>query len=126
RLMLLAAPVLFAVNRLASRAYLRSDARMHAAAAEADTRVVEFAQAQPVLRAFGAVGAGNKALDSALRQQKTATTRAVFSAVPGLILFALFVQAVFLVLAYVVISQVTDGAISAAAAIALIAVSARF
>lgn len=124
--MLLAAPVLFAVNRLANRAYLRSDARMHAAAAEADTRVVEFAQAQPVLRAFGAVGAGNKALDSALRQQKTATTRAVFSAVPGLILFALFVQAVFLVLAYVVISQVTDGAISAAAAIALIAVSARF
>ncbi|CCF61596.1 ABC transporter ATP-binding protein [Nocardia cyriacigeorgica] len=124
--MLLAAPVLFAVNRLANRAYLRSDARMHAAAAEADARVVEFAQAQPVLRAFGAVGSGNKALDSALRQQKTATTRAVFSAVPGLILFALFVQAVFLVLAYVVISQVTDGAISAAAAIALIAVSARF
>ncbi|NEW28452.1 ABC transporter ATP-binding protein [Nocardia cyriacigeorgica] len=124
--MLLAAPVLFAVNRLANRAYLRSDARMHAAAAEADSRVVEFAQAQPVLRSFGAVGSGNKALDSALRQQKSATTRAVFSAVPGLILFALFVQAVFLVLAYVVISQVTDGAISAAAAIALIAVSARF
>src|SRR5690606_39615101 len=110
RLMLLAAPVLFAVNRLASRAYLRSDARMHAAAAEADTRVVEFAQAQPVLRAFGAVGAGNKALDSALRQQKTATTRAVFSAVPGLVLFALFVQAVLRVRAYGQVRHVADRA----------------
>ncbi|WP_433577927.1 ABC transporter ATP-binding protein [Nocardia brasiliensis] len=124
--MLLAAPVLFVVNSLANRAYTKSDERVHAAAAEADARVVEFAQAQPVLRAFGAVGAGNRALDSALHQQRSAITRMVFTAVPGLIVFALFVQAVFLVLAYVVISRFTDGAVSAAAAIALIAVSARF
>src|SRR5690606_41982441 len=61
-----------------------------------------------------------------LRRPQPAAARAGFSPAPGLILFALFVQAVFLVLAYVVISQVTDGAISAAAAIALIAASARF
>ncbi|WP_327112498.1 ABC transporter ATP-binding protein/permease [Nocardia sp. NBC_01730] len=124
--MLLAAPVLFLVNGLANGAYTRSDERVHAAAAEADSRVVEFAQAQPVLRAFGAVGAGNRALDGALHRQRAASARMVFTSVPGLIVFALFVQAVFLVLTYVVVSRATDGAISVAAAIALIAVSSRF
>ncbi|WP_431963997.1 ABC transporter ATP-binding protein [Nocardia sp. bgisy134] len=124
--MLLAAPVLFLVNGLAGRAYQRADKGMHEAAAEADSRVVEFAQAQPVLRAFGAVGSGNKALDGALRQQRSANTRMVFTSVPSLIVFALFVQAVFLVLVYVVIARVTDGVVSAAVAIALIAVSSRF
>ncbi|WP_288048788.1 ABC transporter ATP-binding protein [Nocardia sp.] len=124
--MLLSAPVLFAINGVAGRAYQRADAHAHEAAAEADARVVEFAQAQSVLRAFGAVGAGNKALDSALHRQRAAIARQVFTSVPGLIVFALFVQAVFLVLAYIVVARVTDGAISVAAAIALIAVSSRF
>ncbi|MFD3744461.1 ABC transporter ATP-binding protein [Nocardia sp. NPDC058633] len=124
--MLLAAPVLYLVNTLANRAYTGADARLHAAAAEADSRVVEFAQAQPVLRAFGAVGAGNKKLESALVRQRSAVLKMMVATVPGLIVFALFVQAVFLVLAYIAVVQVTDGSVSVAAAIALIAVSARF
>ncbi|WP_107654131.1 ABC transporter ATP-binding protein [Nocardia suismassiliense] len=124
--MLLAAPVLYAINSLANRAYTRSDARMHAAAAEADARVLEFAQAQPVLRAFGAVGAGNRALEAALLGQRSAISRLMVATVPGLIVFGLFVQAVFLLLVYVAVGRVTEGAISAAAAIALIAVSSRF
>ncbi|QBS42900.1 ABC transporter ATP-binding protein [Nocardia sp. CS682] len=124
--MLLAAPVLYAINSLANRAYTRSDARMHAAAAEADARVLEFAQAQPVLRAFGAVGAGNRALEAALLGQRSALSRLMFATVPGLIVFGLFVQAVFLILVYVAVGRMTEGAISAAAAIALIAVSSRF
>ncbi|WP_037164452.1 ABC transporter ATP-binding protein [Rhodococcoides fascians] len=124
--MLVAAPILFAVNRLGNAAYVRADERTHAAATEADTRVVEFAQAQPVLRAFGAVGDGNRALGAALEAQKSAATRNVVSAVTGVIMFGLLVQAAFLALTYVVVGQVTGGAISTAAAIALIAVSARF
>lgn len=124
--MLLAAPVLYLVNNLATRAYTGADARLHDAAGEADSRVVEFAQAQPVLRAFGAVGAGNKALDSALVRHRSAVLRMMFATVPGLVVFALFVQAVFLVLVYLAVVQVTDGTISAAVAIALIAVSSRF
>lgn len=123
---LVAAPVLFAVNRLGNRAYVTAEERTHAAATEADTRVVEFAQAQPVLRAFGAVGRGNRALDSALEAQKKSSTRNVTSAVTGIVLFGLVVQAVFLALTYVVVGQVTGGAVTAAAAVALIAVSARF
>ncbi|WP_225729952.1 MULTISPECIES: ABC transporter ATP-binding protein [unclassified Nocardia] len=124
--MLLAAPVLYLVNGLANRSYSRADARLHDAAAEADSRVVEFAQAQPVLRACGAVGAGNRALESALAEQRSASRRLLFASVPGLIVFALFVQAVFLVLVYIAVGRTTGGAISAAAAIALIAVSSRF
>ncbi|MGW5572390.1 ABC transporter ATP-binding protein [Nocardia thailandica] len=124
--MLLAAPVLYAVNRLADGAYSRADARLHDAAAEADSRIIEFAQAQPVLRAFGAVGRDNRALDTALTEQRRAGLAMIAAAVPGLILFALFVQAVFLVLVYLALGEVTGGEISAAAAIALVAVSARF
>ncbi|MFE7796331.1 ABC transporter ATP-binding protein [Nocardia sp. NPDC057440] len=124
--MLLAAPVLFLVHSLGNRAYTRSDQQMHEAAAEADSRVVEFAQAQPVLRAFGAVGRGNRALDNALARQRSAISRLISVTVPGLIVFGLFVQAVFLVLVYIAVGRVTDGAISAAAAIALVAVSSRF
>ncbi|MEV0252311.1 ABC transporter ATP-binding protein [Nocardia sp. NPDC050712] len=124
--MLLAAPVLYLINNLANRGYVRADQRLHAAAAESDSRIIEFAQAQPVLRAFGAVGRGNRALDAALAGQRAAGLRMIVASVPGLIVFALFVQAVFLVLVYVVVGRVTDGAISAAVAIALIAVSSRF
>ncbi|MGI5221446.1 ABC transporter ATP-binding protein [Nocardia sp. CA-290969] len=124
--MLLSAPVLFAVNTLAARSYAAADARAHAAAGEADARVVEFAQAQPVLRSLGAVGAGNRALDAALEEQRSASTKLVYTSVPGLIVFSLCIQAVFLVLAYIVVSRATGGSISAPVAIALIAVSARF
>ncbi|MEV0105651.1 ABC transporter ATP-binding protein [Nocardia sp. NPDC050799] len=124
--MLLAAPVLFFVNGLAARSYAAGDRRAHAAAAEADARVLEFAQAQPVLRSLGALGAGNRALDAALAEQKAASTRLVFASVPGLMVFSLCVQAVFMVLAYIVVDRVTGGSLSVPAAIALIAVSARF
>ncbi|MFC9993592.1 ABC transporter ATP-binding protein [Nocardia sp. NPDC127526] len=124
--MLVAAPLLFAVNLWANRSYTASDERLHEAASEANARVLEFAQAQPVLRSFGAVGKGNKALDAALARQRKAASGMLFASVPGLIVFSLVVQAVFLVLVYLVVGRVTGGGISAAAAIALIAVSARF
>ncbi|MGX1807182.1 ABC transporter ATP-binding protein [Nocardia sp. NPDC055321] len=124
--MLVAAPALFLVNTLTARGYARSEARAHDAAAESDSRVVEFAQAQPVLRAFGSVAAGDRQLDIALRRQRSANLRLTFGAVPGLIVFALSVQAVLLVLVALVLARVTGGSLSAATAIALIAVSARF
>ncbi|GAB3207208.1 ABC transporter ATP-binding protein [Nocardia tengchongensis] len=124
--MLVTAPVLFLVNLWANRSNVAADERMHEAATEANARVLEFAQAQPMLRSLGAVGAGNRALDAALARQRTAANGLLVAAVPGLIGFTLVVQAVFLVLVYLVVGQATDGAISAAAAIALIAVSSRF
>lgn len=124
--MLVAAPLLYVVNLWANRSYAAADEQMHEASAEANARVLEFSQVQPVLRSFGAVGAGNKALDAALVRQRKAVSGLLFASVPGLIVFSLCVQAIFLVLVYLVVGRVTGGAISAAAAIALIAVSARF
>ncbi|NNH71816.1 ABC transporter ATP-binding protein [Nocardia uniformis] len=124
--MLLAAPALYLVNLWANRSYSAADERLHDSASEANARVLEFAQAQPVLRSFGAVGAGNKALDAALDQQRKAATGMLLASVPGLMVFSLCVQAVFLVLVYLVVGEATGSTISVAAAIALIAVSARF
>lgn len=124
--MLVTAPVLYVINLWANRAYVGADERMHEAASEANSRVLEFAQAQSVLRSFNAVGVGNRALDAALARQRKAANGMLVAAVPGLVMFSLCVQAVFLVLVYLVVGRVTDGAISAAAAIALIAVSSRF
>ncbi|NKY89555.1 ABC transporter ATP-binding protein [Nocardia veterana] len=124
--MLLSLPVLLLVSRWANNSYTRADRRLDAAMGEANARVVEFAQAQPVLRAFGAVGAGNRALTKALREQQGAAKRMIFAGIPGLMVFALCVQIVFLVVVSVVVARGTGGELSIPATIALIAVSSRF
>jgi ATP-binding cassette subfamily B protein len=124
--MLVSLPVLLLVSRWADTSYTRADRRLDAAAAEANSRVVEFAQAQPVLRAFGAVGAGNRALTRALRGQEAASKRMIVASVPGLMVFALCVQIVFLIVVSVVVTRGTGGDLSIPATIALIAVTSRF
>lgn len=124
--MLLSLPMLLLVSRWANNSYTRADRRLDAAMGEANARVVEFAQAQPVLRAFGAVGAGNRALTKALREQQGAAKRMIFAGIPGLMVFALCVQIVFLVVVSVVVARGTGSELSIPATIALIAVSSRF
>ncbi|PPJ11385.1 ABC transporter ATP-binding protein [Nocardia nova] len=124
--MLISLPVLLLVSRWANTSYTRADRRLDAAAAEANSRVVEFAQAQPVLRAFGAVGSGNRALTRALREQEAASKRMIVASVPGLMVFALCVQIVFLIVVSVVVARGTGGDLSIPATIALIAVTSRF
>ncbi|OXR45527.1 Iron import ATP-binding/permease protein IrtB [Nocardia cerradoensis] len=124
--MLVSLPVLLLVSSWANNSYTRADCRLDAAAAEANSRVVEFAQAQPVLRAFGAVGAGNQALTRALRDQEAASKRMIVASVPGLMVFALCVQIVFLIVVSVVVARGTGGDLSIPATIALIAVTSRF
>ncbi|MBF6272351.1 MULTISPECIES: ABC transporter ATP-binding protein [Nocardia] len=123
---LISLPVLLLVSRWANTSYTRADRRLDAAAAEANSRVVEFAQAQPVLRAFGAVGVGNRALTRALREQEAASKRMIVASVPGLMVFALCVQIVFLIVVSVVVARGTGGDLSIPATIALIAVTSRF
>ncbi|WP_036498187.1 ABC transporter ATP-binding protein [Nocardia aobensis] len=124
--MLVSLPVLLLVSSWANNSYTRADRRLDAAAVEANSRVVEFAQAQPVLRAFGAVGAGNRALTRALRDQEAASKRMIVASVPGLMVFALCVQIVFLIVVSVVVARGTGGDLSIPATIALIAVTSRF
>ncbi|MEU4311477.1 ABC transporter ATP-binding protein [Nocardia sp. NPDC024068] len=124
--MVASAPVLYLVNRWGGDLFARATAGQHQAAAEANSRVIEFAQAQPVLRAFGADDSGTRALRAALREQGRATTRAIGASVPGLVIFSFVVQLTFIPLVWLVISLATSGDISVPVAIALIVVSSRF
>jgi len=124
--MVVSAPLLWLVSRWANRLYGRADRAADAAAAEANNRVVEFAQTQTVLRAFGALDRGDVALAGALRAQRRANRRLVWATVPGTLVFALAVEAAFVVLVYVVLSLAFGGSLDAAAAIALFAIASRF
>lgn len=124
--MLISAPLLYLANRWGQGLYGRAEARVHAAAEEANSRVIEFAQAQPVLRAFGATGAGNRGMQRALTAQRRAGRGLVLASIPGTVVFSLLVQLSFILLAYLAVSFVAGGSISIAAAVALIAVSSRF
>lgn len=124
--MLISLPVLLFVSNWANNSYTRADRQLDAAAVEANSRVVEFAQAQPVLRAFGAIGSGNRALTRALHEQQSASRRMIAASVPGLMVFALCVQIVFLIVVSVAVARGTGGDLSIPATIALIAVTARF
>jgi ATP-binding cassette, subfamily B, bacterial IrtB/YbtQ len=124
--MVVAAPILYLVHRWGSGLYARADARMHESMTEADARVIEFAQAQPTLRAFGAVGERNGMLRRALDVQGRALRGTVFAMVPGMLVFSFVLQLAFIGLVYLSVTLATGGEIAAAAAIALIAVSSRF
>ncbi|MCF8609757.1 ABC transporter ATP-binding protein/permease [Gordonia sp. HY285] len=125
-IMLVSLPVMAAVDTLAGRSYRSADDRLHASAAEVDARVLEFTTAQPVLRAFGAVGERNRALESALARHRRASGGLIAASVPGLAAFAIIVQIVFVALVYAVAVWATDGDFAAATAVGLIVVASRF
>ncbi|MFD8493746.1 ABC transporter ATP-binding protein [Amycolatopsis sp. NPDC059657] len=72
-----------------------TDHAADAAAADAAGRVVEFAQHQPVLRAFGRGSHGLRLLDEALVRQRKSARRMLRTALPGLAGFVVTVQAAF-------------------------------
>ncbi|MFF3027168.1 ABC transporter ATP-binding protein [Microbacterium sp. NPDC057944] len=124
--MVVSAPLLYLVNRWGQGVYSRAETRAHTAAEESNSRVIEFAQAQPVLRAFGAATTGNRGLQKALTAQRRVGRGLVFASVPGLVVFSFLVQLTFIALVYLVVSFASGGTLSVPAAIALIAVSSRF
>ncbi|MFB9835190.1 ABC transporter ATP-binding protein [Actinoallomurus acaciae] len=90
--LLICAPVLYAVHRWTTRLAERVDDRLEETASEANGRVVEFARAQPVLRASGPGGPGLVLLDDALEEQDRATRRRARADAPARMLFGLTVQ----------------------------------
>ncbi|MBN9339064.1 MAG: ABC transporter ATP-binding protein [Comamonadaceae bacterium] len=92
---LVALPLLAGVFALTARLARRADAAFHGSFAEASQRMVEFAQAQPVLRAFGG---GTRFLEQAVTQQRQAGLRLIVLSALSAVLNAWAVQAVFAVL----------------------------
>ena len=92
---LLALPILALVFLTAARLGLKADASFHRDAAIASQRMVEFAQAQSVLRAFSGEGDSSRYLDQAIARQHVSGRRMIFLSAASVVLNAWVVQAIF-------------------------------
>ncbi|CAM4032819.1 ABC transporter ATP-binding protein [Nocardia ninae] len=118
--------VLLAAYRWSQHALARSFGAVDDAAVEAAGRVVEFAQCQPVLRAFGRTGTDNHLLDNALVGERRAFGELSRNAVSALLVFSVAVQAVFVALITVGVALALGTSLDAAELIALLVLVTRF
>ncbi|SMH62771.1 ABC transporter ATP-binding protein [Azospirillum agricola] len=92
---LAALPLLAGVLALSAWLSRRADDAFHRRFAEASQRVVEFAQAQSVLRAFNGDGGGTRRLEQAVEEQRRSGLRLIWLSAGSAVLNAWAVQAVF-------------------------------
>ncbi|WP_433539902.1 ABC transporter ATP-binding protein [Streptosporangium sandarakinum] len=92
---LAAVPVVAAIQIWTARSTAAADTERHERDNEAADRVIEFLQAQPVLRAGGRTGERFTSLDDSLRDIRRASRRTVLATLPGVVALTLTVQAVF-------------------------------
>jgi len=96
---LLALPLLAGALRLTAHLGQRADDAYHRHFAQTSQRLVEFAQAQSVLRAFGgAADGGTRFLQQAIDEQRHAGSRLIYLSALSSVLNAWTVQAIFAVL----------------------------
>lgn len=92
---LAALPLLAGVLALTARLAGRADATFHRRFAETSHRVVEFAQAQSVLRAFSAEGGGMRHFEQSLDAQRQSGARLIWLSAAAAVLNVWAVQAIF-------------------------------
>lgn len=122
---LLAAPVVAVVQILTARSMSATDARRHDRGHRATARVIEYLQAQPVLRAGGRTVERFRMLDDALREMQRAARRSTLSALPGVIGSAVSVQAIFTALLALGAYLALDGDVGVAEVLAILVLAAR-
>ena len=115
---LLALPVLAGALRLTAHLGQRADDAYHRHFADTSERLLEFAQAQSVLRAFGGDGGGTRFLQQALDRQRYSGRRLIYLSALSSVLNAWTVQAIFAVLLAVAASLL--GTVALADAITVI------
>ncbi|MEU0534162.1 ABC transporter ATP-binding protein [Amycolatopsis tolypomycina] len=123
---LAAAPLAVAACRWSGRLVRRTDEAADAAAGEAAARVVEFARNQPLLRAFGLGGPGLRLLDDALVAHRNAARRMLTTALPGLAVFVVTVQAAFTALVLVAVFAALGGQVDIPTTVAALVLAVRF
>ncbi|MFG2791802.1 ABC transporter ATP-binding protein [Streptomyces sp. NPDC048419] len=120
-------PVIAGVYRWSTALTRQADAARTEARTVTGGRVVEFAQLQPVLRVFGRGEVrGGARLDDALRTQTEASRRVLVTGVPGLVGFALVIQAAFTAVLLTGTYLALDGTLDAAKLLALLVLAVRF
>ncbi|MFD0000451.1 ABC transporter ATP-binding protein [Nocardia sp. NPDC127526] len=122
---LLAAPAVAAIQVWTGRSMAATDAQRHERDQEAAGRVIEYLQAQPVLRAGGRSTERFRLLDDSLRDVQRATRASALSALPGIVGLTLAVQLVFTVLLALGAYLALGGSIGDAEVLAILVLAAR-
>lgn len=122
---LVVAPVVVAVQRWTGRFTAATDARRAERDREATGRVIEYLQAQPVLRAGGRTGERFGLLDDSLREVERASRRSTLSALPGAVGMTVTVQAMLTGLLVLAAHLALGGSIGAAEALTVLVLAAR-
>ncbi|WP_433285885.1 ABC transporter ATP-binding protein [Pseudonocardia sp. CA-142604] len=122
---LVAVPVVAAVQIWAGRSMDAADVDRAERDHEATGRVIEYLQAQPVLRAGGRTVERFAYLDDSLREVQRASRRSTLSALPGVLGLALTVQAVFTVLLVLGAYLALGGNVGVAEVLAILVLAAR-
>ncbi|WP_432936106.1 ABC transporter ATP-binding protein [Kribbella sp. CA-253562] len=124
--MAVAGVVVAVVYRVTSRALEAADQEADRIHADAAGRIVEFARAQPVLRAFGRTVDGHAALDDALAAQHRAGRRMLRAGLSGVVGLGFVAQASFVAILALGTYLVLGGSLAAAELVALLVLAARF
>ncbi|MDX3231209.1 ABC transporter ATP-binding protein [Streptomyces sp. ME19-01-6] len=122
---LVAVPVVAAVQIRTGRSTAAGDAERHERDHEATGRVIEYLQAQPVLRAGGRTVERFRLLDDSLREVQRTSRRSTLAALPGAVGLTLTVQTMFTVLLALGAYLALDGNIGAAEVLAILVLAAR-
>ncbi|MGW6915101.1 ABC transporter ATP-binding protein [Kitasatospora sp. NPDC054939] len=122
---LAAVPVVAAIQVLTRRSAAAADAQRAARDREATGRVLEYLQAQPVLRAGGRTAERFHLLDDALRQVRYASRRSTLAALPGVLGLTLTVQAVFTAVLVLGAYLALDGSLGTAELLTILVLAAR-
>lgn len=120
------APLAWLVYRWSTGLVAATDHRHDDAKVDASNRVVEFSQAQAVLRGFGYATRSFTQLDDALREQRDAGRAQLMIAAPGLAGFVLVVQIAFTVLILFGLNLALGGDIEVAELLAILVLAARY
>ncbi|MGW7438747.1 ABC transporter ATP-binding protein [Streptomyces sp. NPDC054849] len=122
---LAAVPIVAAIQVRTGRSMAAADRERHERDHEATGRVIEYLQAQPVLRAGGRTAERYRALDDSLREVQRASRRTALSALPGVVGLALAVQTMFTVVLALGACLALGGHIGAAEVLAILVLAAR-
>ncbi|AJW77978.1 ABC transporter ATP-binding protein [Clavibacter michiganensis] len=107
--LLVAAPVLVLALRVGGRIMARADAERTAADTGIGERVVEFAQAQHVLRAHGRTGRDAGLVDAILVRHRAASRALIGRTVAGLVAFGAVMRVVLVVALVIAVDRAVGG-----------------
>jgi ATP-binding cassette subfamily B protein len=122
---LIAVPVVAAIQVWTGRSTAAADEEGARRGVEATGRVIEYLQAQPVLRAGGRTAERFRLLDDSLRDLQRANRRSTLSALPGIVGLTFTVQAMFTVLLALGAFLALGGQIGAAEVLTILVLAAR-